>query len=86
MKKFVILLIVIGAGGAVAYALWYRGKNADSAENAEMQTARAERGPIRLTVASTGRVVSNLDVEIKCKASGQIMQLTIMWRYALIPM
>jgi HlyD family secretion protein len=34
-----------------------------------------ERGPIRMTVACTGRVVSNLDVDIKCKASGEVVKL-----------
>ena len=74
MKKMVILAIVICAGAAGAFAVWnYRNNGRKAA--AETRTARVERGPIRLTVASTGRVVSNLDVEIKCKASGQILQL-----------
>lgn len=39
------------------------------------QKIKAERGPMKLVVASTGRVVSNLDVEIKCKASGEVISL-----------
>jgi HlyD family secretion protein len=39
------------------------------------QKVKAERGPMKLVVASTGRVVSNLDVEIKCKASGEVISL-----------
>ena len=30
---------------------------------------------MRQAVSSTGKVVSNLDVEIKCKASGEIVKL-----------
>ena len=30
---------------------------------------------MKVTVAATGRVVSNLDVDIKCKASGEIITL-----------
>ena len=34
-----------------------------------------ERGPITMTVSTTGRVVANLDVDIKCKASGEVLRL-----------
>lgn len=36
---------------------------------------QVERGPIRLAVEATGRVAANLDVDIKCKASGQVVKL-----------
>ncbi|MBU1023060.1 efflux RND transporter periplasmic adaptor subunit [bacterium] len=36
---------------------------------------KVERGPISLSVSSSGRIVSNLDVEIKCKASGEVIAL-----------
>jgi HlyD family secretion protein len=75
MKKVVVILVLVGAGAAGGYAIWNHRNNELENGAAEIQTARAERGPIRLTVRSTGRVVSNLDVEIKCKASGQIMKL-----------
>jgi HlyD family secretion protein len=45
------------------------------AEAPELTTAKVERGEISMIVASTGRIVSNLDVEIKCKASGEIIRL-----------
>lgn len=76
MKKWLILIVVVvvlGGGGAGYYYWWYRPaqKSADPAET----TAQVERGPIRILVASTGRVVSNLDVDIKCKASGEVAKL-----------
>ena len=58
---------------------WYYGVNdkADIAQEKkpDFKTASVERGPIRLVVASTGRVVANLDIQIKCKASGQVITL-----------
>jgi len=38
-------------------------------------TAIIERGLVRHAVTSTGKIVSNLDVEIKCKASGEVVKL-----------
>jgi multidrug efflux pump subunit AcrA (membrane-fusion protein) len=76
MKKFgivVIILIVLGAGG---YAYWKKTQEAaPAATGASLATAKVERGSIFQAVASTGRVVSNLDVEIKCRASGQVITL-----------
>ncbi|MBW2194576.1 MAG: biotin/lipoyl-binding protein, partial [Deltaproteobacteria bacterium] len=46
-----------------------------TAETPQWSTAQVEKGPIRLSVSCTGRVVSNLDVEIKCKASGEVVKL-----------
>ena len=34
-----------------------------------------EKGPLRSIVSTTGRVVANLEVEIKCKASGEVQKL-----------
>ncbi len=75
MKKIIIILLLVCA----LVAGWYYGVN-DKAEIAQVEkpgwkTASVERGPIRLGVASTGRVVANLDVQIKCKASGQVITL-----------
>ncbi|HEY6000318.1 MAG TPA: efflux RND transporter periplasmic adaptor subunit [bacterium] len=74
MKKWLVLaavLLLVGGG------LWWWKKSADAKKAAEkpVATAAIERGPIRQTVASTGKIVSNLDVEIKCKASGEIVKL-----------
>lgn len=75
MKKLAILLIVLGALGGVWY--YFRGRQQAGAGPAgpTAPTAVVERGPIRLAVASTGRVVANLEVDIKCKASGEIIRL-----------
>ena len=68
----VLLLIGCIAGGVMMYQR--RAKAAQSGTPAQ-QSAKVERGSIFQAVASTGRVVSNLDVDIKCRASGQVVKL-----------
>jgi HlyD family secretion protein len=70
-----VLLVLAALAGGGAYYYWWVYLPGVKADAPAMVTAKAERGPIRLTVASTGRVVSNLDVDIKCKASGPIIEL-----------
>jgi len=74
VKKFwiITLVIVLAAGGGVWY---WRSKAKSAPAVTPTPTAKIERGPLRQSVASTGKVVSNLDVEIKCKASGEIVKL-----------
>ena len=74
MKKWLIgvAVVLVTAGG---YWWWKRSSDATKAAEKPVVTAAVERGSVRQTVASTGKIVSNLDVEIKCKASGQIVKL-----------
>ena len=74
MKKFVIILVIVLLVAAGIYlALRGKAKPADTAS--QTTVAKIEQGSIRQTVKSTGRVVSNLDVDIKCKASGEVTKL-----------
>ena len=68
----VLLLVAIGTGG---YFIWkaYQPKTDPAAGQSSL--VKVERGRIRSSISSTGRVVSNLDVDIKCKASGPIIKL-----------
>jgi len=76
MKKILVLLLVAaGAGGGYYYWKIRPATLAAKADAQKPQTVKAERGPIRLAVASTGRVVANLEIEIKCKASGEVLKL-----------
>ena len=59
-----LLLVLIGRRGG-------RGGPAVGASD----LATVERGAVEKTVESAGRVVSNMDVEIKCRASGEITKL-----------
>jgi HlyD family secretion protein len=74
-KWIVIIVLVLALAGGGAYYYWVYLPAAAKADAPAVVTAKVERGPIRLVVASTGRVVSNLDVDIKCKASGEVTKL-----------
>jgi HlyD family secretion protein len=74
MKRW-LLLSFVAVGLLVAIIVWRRPGSAETPDQPQPSTAKVERGKIRVAVASTGRVVSNLDVEIKCKASGQVVSL-----------
>jgi HlyD family secretion protein len=76
VKKWIVIIVLVLAlaGGGVYYFFVYR-PAAAKADAPAVVTAKVERGPIRQIVASTGRVVSNLDVDIKCKASGEVTRL-----------
>lgn len=77
MKKWILIGLVVATGGGGA--AWWKMSASAALEEAEgaVETARSELGSIRQSVECTGRVVSNLDVEIKCKASGEIIGLPV---------
>lgn len=74
MKKaiVIILILALAAGGVWAWRARSKKKQAPKAETKIVEVAR---GPIAKTVEARGVVVSNLDVEIKSKASGEIISL-----------
>ena len=74
MKRILVLLLLAGLGTG-GWLYWKRTRAVGKADAPELPTAQVESGPIELTVASTGRVVANLEVEIKCKASGEVVKL-----------
>jgi len=74
VKRRWIVATVVAAGGALL-ALWAAISSGGDAAQEKLPAAPAERGSIALTVSATGRVVSNLDVDIKCKASGEVIRL-----------
>ncbi len=74
MKKLIVIMLM--AGVVVAGVYYWRHRQAAAAANApELITAQVERGQIESSVSTTGRVVPNLEVEIKCKASGEVIRL-----------
>lgn len=74
VKKKYIIFILTTLMIACGY-LWSCESSKLETETEEWSRAKVEKGPVRDTVSCTGRVVSNLDVEIKCKASGEIIKL-----------
>lgn len=80
MKKNKLLTRVVVAAVACIVAVygyrWWAGADEETqASSSKITLAKIERGDMRQEVACTGRVVSNLDVEIKCRASGEIIKL-----------
>jgi HlyD family secretion protein len=74
MKKLIALILVLAALGA-GYSYWrVREAKADQ-PTSQATTATVAKGSIFQAVASTGKVVSNLDVDIKCRASGEVITL-----------
>lgn len=73
MKKLVIVILAaaVVAGGYYAWS----SHNKPKSPKELIATGKVERGSLRMLVSSTGKVVSNLDVDIKCKASGEIIEL-----------
>jgi len=74
IKTLVIAAVVIAAVAA-GVRWWMNSATASDKAAVPESTATIKRGPLRETVECTGRVVSNLDVEIKCRASGQVIKL-----------
>lgn len=65
-----ITIAVVGA-----LVIWLLASRGESEGTKERSITAVERGPITMAVSTTGRVVANLDVEIKCKASGRVTAL-----------
>lgn len=77
MKKLIVIIVLVSA----VVAGWYYGVS-DRGEvvqdkNTGGETVNVERGSIRMVVEATGRVVPELEVEIKCKASGEVINLPV---------
>ncbi|GMW02107.1 MAG: hemolysin D [Candidatus Hydrogenedentota bacterium] len=72
-RSIVALAVVVAAVAAVRWKM--DSTAATEAAEAAVTTEKVGRISIRQTSTPTGRVVSNLDVEIKCRASGEIITL-----------
>jgi HlyD family secretion protein len=74
MKRVLVIVVVLVCIGAVVYLVFSHRKKSEAAASPPKQVTPT-RGRIENTVAASGSVISNLDVEIKCKASGTIISL-----------
>ena len=73
MKKILIAVVILAIVGGL---WWFVRRGAKPSDNpAPRKTAIVTRGDIEIYVEATGSVESNLDVDIKCKASGEIISL-----------
>ncbi|MBI5093797.1 MAG: efflux RND transporter periplasmic adaptor subunit [Candidatus Hydrogenedentes bacterium] len=72
---WIVLAGMVGAAGYLGSRWWTKTDPGANTAQAKISTAAAKRGPLRQVVQCTGTVQSNLDVDIKCRASGQIVKL-----------
>ncbi len=76
MKKklaFAILLLLAGSAGAYYWKAHREGT--EKKTGTQYTSAAVEQRPLRQEVSCTGKVESNLDVEVKCKSTGQVTEL-----------
>ncbi len=73
MKRAIVIIVILVAGGALGWWLLARNKPPEKPE--QTPTATVRRGDIELMVEASGSIESNQDVEIKSKASGEVMKL-----------
>src|SRR4051812_42275203 len=74
MKKKILfpLLILPLAGG---WYWWSASHTVKTDPAGEMKIATVDQGPVKLVVMASGRISPNYEVDIKCKASGQVINL-----------
>lgn len=72
MKK---TMFIVAAACGVGLAAWFLIGGSKASTEPAAQTATVVRGDISAGIAATGKVVSNLDVDIKCRASGEVKTL-----------
>lgn len=76
MKTFIIAVILVGGLSIGGYYYWQHTQAlAKAAAEPKVTTAKVESGPIKQSVQATGTMSSNLDVDIKCKAGGEVIKL-----------
>lgn len=71
-----IVAAVLVIGAIVGWQLWRRHQARLAEQQAQaVATVTVTRGQVEKTVESSGTVAANLEVEIKCRASGEIVKL-----------
>ncbi len=73
MKKLGWILIVLLLAGAAA---WYW-SSANGAEEIPPETTLVTRGTLELTAAASGTVEPQLQVDVKSRASGEVIEVTV---------
>jgi HlyD family secretion protein len=73
LLAFVALLILLAAGSA----LRHRAAAASATQPNAAEVLTVTRGTVEKSVESAGKVVANLEVDIKCRASGEVVQLPV---------
>ncbi|HVS71884.1 MAG TPA: efflux RND transporter periplasmic adaptor subunit [Phycisphaerae bacterium] len=69
------ILVIVIIVGLLALGWLHRIATAGKAAIDPMETATVKRGTVEKSVESAGKVVANLEVDIKCQASGEVQTL-----------
>ena len=77
MKKKIIIISVLLVGAGLLWTLLRSTPDPEESEGTAVRTAIARIWPLKVVVEATGRVVPEREVEIKCKASGEIVKLPV---------
>lgn len=75
MKKWIWLGVLLLVATAAAWGFIAKKNNASAEAQKAGQPEKVVRGTLTQSVDSSGRVVANLEVEIKCRASGEVIKL-----------
>jgi HlyD family secretion protein len=75
MKKYFVFIVVMALMASGLYGCKKQDATATKAAD-ETYASPVERGTLKVSVAATGAVSSNLDVDIKCKSSGEVTTVT----------
>lgn len=76
-RKKIIIAIVVLASAGLLWKFFRPAPDPAVGEDKEVRTAIARIWPLKVVVDATGRVVPEREVEIKCKASGEIVKLPV---------
>jgi len=77
MKKKIIIVALVLVTAGLLWKFLTPAHDAVESSDKEVKTAIARIWPLKVVVDATGRVVPEREVEIKCKASGEIVKLPV---------
>src|SRR5215212_6756842 len=79
MKKWIVILLILGVGGAFAYRYYpeLQKAAAHSEADKEIATAVAEKKDIRFAVKAAGEIGPAEQVSVKPEINGKIEQLPV---------
>lgn len=79
LKKRGIILgsVLVGLASVLLVSCSGKKSEEDGKADDKPEIVTVQKGDIRVIVEATGRVVPDQEVEIKCKASGEIIQLPV---------
>lgn len=75
MKKILYALVVVAVLAATGYLVFGYGRTGETQQSTSRKVVLPKRGDLRVTISATGQVEPVKTVEVKSKASGEIIEL-----------